>query len=127
MYLWIVIGFGGFLGAVLRYFMSGFLQSRVIGGFPSGTLGVNFIGSFFLSVTMYLSEYLGVFNRETRVFLTIGILGSFTTMSTFSYEAFRMMEQGETIPMLIYIAGTVMLCILGIYFGKMLVLSLWRV
>ncbi len=127
MYIWLVVGLGGFIGAVLRYYMSGFFQSRIIAGFPSGTLAVNFLGSFFLSVAMYLSEFFGVFDRESRIFLTIGVLGSFTTMSTFSYEAFRMMEQGEIILMLGYVMGTVLLCFLGIYFGKMLALSLWRV
>ena len=127
MYIWLLIGFGGFLGAIIRYLLSGWVQNRVAGGFPFGTLSVNFLGSFLLSLVMYLSEYFGMFDRETRIFLTIGILGSFTTMSTFSYEAFRMLEQGDTLPMILYIAGTVMLGIVAVYLGKMLALELWRV
>ncbi len=128
MYTWLIVGLGGFIGAILRYLVSGWVQSRVVvGDFPFGTLSVNFLGCFFISSVMYLSEYWGFFDRETRVFLTIGILGSFTTMSTFSYEAFKMLEQGDLLSMAVYILGTIGLCLLAIYLGKVLTLSLWRV
>jgi len=80
----IIVGLGGFIGAILRYLVSGWIQNGFT-SFPTGTLSVNVIGSFFLSVILYLSENKGLFSEETRVFLTIGILGAFTTMSTFSY------------------------------------------
>ena len=89
MQLLLLIGFGGFVGAVLRYLIAGWIQNGV-SSFPVGTLGVNFIGSFFLGLVMYLSEIRGLFNEETRIFLTIGVLGAFTTMSTYSYETYRL-------------------------------------
>lgn len=58
MYMLLLIGIGGFIGTVLRYLMSGWIQNGLL-SFPTGTLGVNFIGSFFLSLVMYLSEYKG--------------------------------------------------------------------
>jgi len=94
MHLWLMIGVGGFIGAILRYAMSGWIQNSIV-AFPLGTLGVNFIGSFFVSLVLYLSEYRGFFSEEIRIFLTIGVLGSFTTMSTFSFESFKLLEQGE--------------------------------
>lgn len=125
MYMLLLIGIGGFIGAVLRYLMSGWIQNGLI-TFPLGTLGVNFIGSFFLSLVMYLSEYKGVFNEETRIFLTLGLLGAFTTMSTFSYESFKLLEQKETFLLSMNIIGTIALTFLAVYLGKFIVVNLWR-
>jgi len=127
MYTWLIVGLGGFIGAIPRYLFSGWVQSRLVSDFPFGTLSVNFVGCFFISSIMYLSEYWGFFDRETRIFLTIGILGSFTTMSTFSYEAFKMLEQGDLFSMVVYIVGTIGLCLFAIYLGKVFTLGLWRV
>ena len=121
----LLIGIGGFIGAVLRYLMSGWIQNGLI-TFPLGTLGVNFIGSFFLACIMYLSEYKGYFNEDTRIFLTIGLLGAFTTMSTFSYESFKLWEQKEYLLLSLNVFGTVILTFLAVYFGKVLVLNLWK-
>ena len=85
MSLWLLIGLGGFVGAVLRYWVSGWIQSGFI-TFPVGTLTVNFLGSLVLSIIVYTSKYRGLLGEEARIFLTVGLLGSFTTMSTFSFE-----------------------------------------
>jgi CrcB protein len=124
LHLWLLIGLGGFFGAILRYLISGWIQNGAA-TFPLGTLGVNFIGSFFLGLVMYLSEYRGLFNEETRVFLAIGLLGGFTTMSTFSYETFRLLELNETLLFGANILGTVFLTILAVYLGKILAVSIW--
>jgi CrcB protein len=123
MHLWLVIGAGGFIGALLRYAVSGWIQNSVV-TFPLGTLGVNFIGSFFVSLVLYLSEYRGLFSEEVRIFLTIGVLGSFTTMSTFSFESFKLLEQGEIGALGLNVAGTLILTFLAVYLGKMLVVNL---
>ncbi len=120
--LWLIIGVGSFIGGVLRYLISGWIQSGVI-TFPLGTLGVNFIGSLVLSLIMYLSEYAGLFSEEVRIFWTIGLLGSFTTMSTFSYESFRLLEQNENILFGLNVAGTLLLTLAAVYMGKFIVLN----
>ena len=120
MSLWLIVGLGGFIGAVLRYWISGWIQSEVV-NFPLGTLGVNFIGSLLLALIMYASEYRGLFSIETRVFLTIGVLGSFTTMSTFSYESMKLLEQDQHIMFGLNLIGTVTICLLAVYLGKFLV------
>ena len=126
MHMLLLIGIGGVFGAILRYLMSGWIQNDVV-AFPLGTLGVNFIGSFFLGLIMYLSEYKGIFNEDTRIFLTVGVLGAFTTMSTFSYESFKLLEQKEMLLLTINIVSTILLTFAGIYLGKFIAVDIWRV
>ncbi|KYC50954.1 MAG: camphor resistance protein CrcB [Candidatus Methanofastidiosum methylothiophilum] len=125
MHILLLVGIGGFIGAILRYLVSGWVQNG-ISYFPLGTLSVNVIGSFFLSVILYLTENKGVFSEETRIFLTIGMLGAFTTMSTFSYESFRLLEGKETLYLSINIIATVLLTLFAVLLGKIFVLSIWR-
>ncbi len=123
MLLVLLIGLGGFAGAILRYWVSGWIQNGLI-TFPLGTLGVNFIGSFILAMVMYLSEFKGYFNEETRIFLTIGLLGSFTTMSTFGYESFKLLEQNEMMLFSVNVVGSVALTLFAVYLGKLVSVSL---
>ncbi len=122
MWFVLLIGMGGFVGAILRYWISGWIQNGII-VFPLGTLGVNFLGAFILSLVMYLSEFKGFFNEETRIFLSIGVLGSFTTMSTFSYESFKLLEQHEMVLFSANIVGSVVLTLLAVYLGKLIILN----
>ena len=123
MSLWLLIGLGGFVGAVLRYWISGWIQSGFI-TFPVGTLTVNFLGSLALSIIVYASQYRGFLGGETRIFLTVGLLGSFTTMSTFSFESIKLLEQSEHMMFGLNIVGTISICLLAIYLGKILVLTM---
>ena len=120
-----VIGLGGFIGAVLRYYLSTITQSY-FEKFPLGTLSVNFLGCLLLGMVMYLSEYRGIFSDQTRIFLTIGLLGAFTTMSTFSYESFKLLENNEMAMFSANIFGTMILAFLGVYLGKTLALVLGK-
>ena len=120
--LWLIIGIGSFIGGILRYWISGWVQSGTL-TFPLGTLVVNFIGSLVLSLIMYLSEHAGLFSEEIRIFWTIGLLGSFTTMSAFSYESFRLLEQNENMLFGLNIVGTVILTLAAVYLGKLVVLN----
>ena len=120
--LWLIIGIGSFIGGILRYWVSGWVQSGVL-TFPLGTLAVNFIGSLILSLIMYLSEHAGLFSEEIRIFWTIGLLGSFTTMSAFSYESFRLLEQNENMLFGLNMVGTVILTLAAVYLGKLVVLN----
>ena len=123
MSLCLLIGLGGFVGAVLRYWISGWIQNGFI-TFPAGTLTVNFLGSLLLSIIVYTSQYRGFLGEETRIFLTVGLLGSFTTMSTFSFESIKLLEQSKHMMFGLNIIGTVSLCLLAIYLGKILVLTM---
>jgi len=98
--------------------LSGLVQSRVE-SFPAGTFTVNFLGCFLLSLVIFLSESHGLFSNETRLFLTIGVMGSFTTMSAFSYETFRLMEDGRILLVGGNVLGTIILMPGTVYLGKL--------
>ena len=123
MHLLFLIGVGGFIGAILRYLISGWAQNGAT-TFPLGTLTVNVVGSFILSSILFISEYRGVISDETRIFLTIGLLGAFTTMSTFSYESFRLLESRDFFYLALNIMGTIFLTMFAVYMGKVLVITL---
>lgn len=122
MYTIILVGIGGFIGAILRYVLGGWIQNSFV-NFPVGTLTINTVGSFFLGLIMYLSEYQGVFSDQTRIFLTIGILGAFTTLSTFGYESFRLLDDSKLTLMAINVVSTMLFSMLAVYLGKIVALS----
>ncbi|MCK5852053.1 fluoride efflux transporter CrcB [bacterium] len=83
----IAIGLGGACGSVLRYLVAGWTQQLSnTTTFPVGTLAVNVIGCLVIGILAGLSENAGVFGPSARAFLLIGLLGGFTTFSTFAYE-----------------------------------------
>jgi CrcB protein len=123
MYTLLLVGLGGFIGAILRYTLGGWIQNGFV-NFPVGTLTINTIGSFLLGLIMYLSEYQGFFSDETRIFLTIGIMGAFTTLSTFGYESFRLLDDSKLMLMAINVVSTVLFSIMAVYLGKIVALSI---
>ncbi len=88
------IGLGGFLGAVSRYWLSGLAQ-KLSDRFPFGTLSVNLLGSFILGLlaTLFLEKV--IVSQELRLFVLVGLLGAFTTYSTFSLETLNLLRNGE--------------------------------
>lgn len=123
MYTIILIGLGGCIGAILRYVLGGWIQNS-FSNFPVGTLVINTTGSFFIGLIMYLSEYQGFFSEDIRIFLTIGILGGYTTLSTFGYESFRLLDNSEFMLMVINVIVTVLFSITAVYLGKIVALSI---
>ena len=89
----IIIGFGGFVGAILRYLVSGWIQNLSNSQFPFGTLTVNSIGCFIIGFLAGIFQH-AIISPELRMFITIGFLGAFTTFSTFSYETMMLLKSG---------------------------------
>jgi len=90
------IGFGGFLGATSRYFVSGVVHRFLEDSwFPYGTFAVNMLGCFLIGFLNGLAETRQVFSPDFRMFMFIGFLGSFTTFSTFDYEVFEFVRDGQ--------------------------------
>jgi len=69
---------------------------------------------------MYLSDNAPLLTPETKLLVTVGFLGAFTTISTFSYETFRLLDSGRIFPFLTYFLGTNLTCLIGVYLGKIL-------
>jgi len=105
----VLIGLGGFLGAIARYGLSGLVQRCCGGSFPTGTLAVNVSGCFAIGVLMYLVEERGLFDPDARRFLQVGFLGAFTTFSTVGYETFEMLRSGDLRLALANVLGSVVL------------------
>ncbi len=93
----VLIGAGGFLGAIARYFLSGYAQSiSQTVFFPFGTMAVNLLGCMLIGFLSYLGEVSISFAPEMRLSLMIGFLGSFTTFSTFAHETFELIRDGSS-------------------------------
>lgn len=121
-----IIGLGGFVGAILRYTLSGAIQSASQSiSFPYGTLGVNVIGCFFIGLFSFLVETRGLFTPEIRLFLAIGLLGSLTTYSTFGNETFELMRDSAFILAAANIAAQIVLGLTAVWCGRVLALGLW--
>ena len=116
-----MVGLGGFLGAVLRYTLSGFLNSRVGGEFPVGTLAVNVVGCLAIGAMMGLFEGRPGISANVQLFLTIGLLGAFTTFSTFGFEVVELIRTERVGPALGAVAGNVILGCLAVLAGRALV------
>lgn len=123
----LLIGLGGFTGALLRYGLSGVVQnwSKSI-SFPYGTLAVNLLGCLMIGFFSQLAESYGVFTDKERSLLFVGLLGAFTTYSTFGNETFNMIREGEFLLPLINIGTHLVLGLGAIWLGRTLVVSLWR-
>lgn len=102
-----LVGAGGFAGAVLRFLVSGTIPKA--GEIPAGTLAVNITGSFALALITFSSV-----SGSLIYLVSIRVLGSFTTFSTFAYESFRLMEQGETKYSLLNITLNLSVCIAAV-------------
>ena len=111
------IGAGGLLGTLARYWLQGWIQSRGGGVFPIGTLAINIAGSLVLGFVIRYATGSTVISPELRAALTIGFCGAFTTMSTFSYETVKLLQDGEYWHAGLYAGGTVLGCLIATVAG----------
>ncbi len=108
---------GGAIGSALRYGLAVGLQGWLhVGGFPWWTFAANILGSFLIGLVMagFLN---GSLAEGSRLFLAVGILGGFTTFSSFSYETLSLIQRGEGVKALVYVAASVVLGLLAVTLG----------
>ena len=126
MALWIALGSA--LGGVLRYWCSG-LVARAFGEtFPWGTIVVNVVGSLLIGLFATLSGpdgrlFVGTMARQ---FVMLGLLGGFTTFSSFSLQTLTLAQNGEWIQAATNIVGSVLLCLMGVWLGHALAVAINR-
>ena len=100
-----LIGAGGFVGAIMRYLVQGWVHDLLRNPwFPYGTLAVNVIGCLLIGLLAGLVESRQLFGPEARGLLLVGLLGGFTTFPTFSYETIALLRDGEAISALANVA-----------------------
>jgi len=123
----IFVALGGALGSVLRYLLGTWTQSasRSI-DFPYGTLTVNLIGCFVIGFLSQLAEARGAFTPESRAFVFIGILGGFTTFSSFGNDTINLFRDGETFNALVNIGANVILGLALVWLGRIVSYWIWR-
>lgn len=108
-----LVGCGGFVGSVLRYAISGLWLPWSGGGFPWGTLVVNVCGSLLIGVLMAAAVDRGWLSFDLRLALVAGFCGGFTTMSSFSFETWGLLEQGQFGLAAGYVAASFVLCLIA--------------
>jgi len=119
LYKVLLVSLGGFVGAGLRYLVSEWtLDITKSLNFPHGTLVVNLIGCMMIGFLTQVADRYALFTPETRLFLFIGILGAFTTFSTFSNETFTLFNQGNDIAAIINISAHVILGLAMVWIGR---------
>lgn len=114
----LAIAAGGAVGAVLRHYLNSFAATLLGTGFPYGIFAANILGSFLMGVLIVYFALAGEGTQTMKAsFLTVGVLGAFTTFSTFSLDAALMIERGQLITAGLYIGGSVVLAIGGLFLG----------
>lgn len=86
---------GGAIGSGARYLVGSWAVATLGPGFPWGTLAVNLVGSFLLGVVTYLGLVVGSIGPDLRIFLAVGVLGGFTTYSSFNHETVALAQRGQ--------------------------------
>lgn len=123
----LLVGFGGFIGSILRYLASGYVhQASKSAGFPYGTLMVNVVGCFVIGFLAQLAETRGVFTTETRLFVFVGILGGFTTFSSFGNETLNLARDSQMMSALANIGANMIIGLFAVWLGRTVSYLIWR-
>lgn len=122
----LLVGLGGFAGAIGRYALSGGVHRLLPAAhFPWGTLAVNILGCLFMGALGAAADVRGLLSPETRALLMIGTLGGFTTFSTFAYETLTLARDGQSIGVLGNVILHLIFCLLAVWIGDAIGRGLW--
>lgn len=121
MFLYVLVGIGGALGSIARFWLNGLISAQVGELFPWGTLIVNVTGSFVIGFIATIGGPDGrwFMSAHTRSFLTIGVCGGYTTFSSFSLQTLNLARNGEWMRAGGYTVGSVVACLAGVWLGHL--------
>lgn len=123
----LLVGVGGFIGSILRYWVSGYVQQATNSvDFPYGTLVVNLAGCFFIGFLSQLADARGLFTPETRAFTFVGVLGGFTTFSTFGNESLNLLRAGQNNLALGNLSAHLAFGLGAVWLGRTVAYLIWR-
>jgi CrcB protein len=118
MYPFLLVGAGGAIGAMARFGFASVVGRIWPMSFPLATLLINVIGSLAMGVFVGLmARWLPAWQGDARLFVAVGILGGFTTFSSFSLDTIVLIERGEVVAAGAYVLLSVVLCLIGLYLG----------
>ena len=122
-----IAAFGGALGSAFRYLFGTWVQavSRSL-DFPFGTLAVNLLGCFVIGFLAYLAEARGAFTSDARLFVFVGILGGFTTFSSFANDTVNLVRDGEMLNALANVGANVIFGLILVWLGRTVAYWIWR-
>ncbi|HYK96296.1 MAG TPA: fluoride efflux transporter CrcB [Candidatus Dormibacteraeota bacterium] len=116
----LLVGAGGFFGAISRYLVDGWVSTATGGSFPWGTLVVNVSGSFVLGLLFAASVERGVLPAEIRAPVLIGFIGAYTTFSTLTLETWRLVEDGSYFVAVANMGGSLVLGLVAVVAGLLI-------
>ena len=123
----LLVALGGAFGSVSRYLLGAWVQSASKSiDFPFGTLTVNLIGCFVIGFLSQLAETRGVFTSESRALVFVGVLGGFTTFSSFGNDTINLLRDGETFNALANDGANVILGLLLVWLGRTVAFWIWK-
>ena len=114
-----LVGIGGFAGSILRYWFSTAVQNWFVrASFPAGTLFVNVVGCLLIGFLSQFADSRGAFSPETRSLVLIGLMGGFTTFSTFSNESIDLLRTGQSAAAMANLGMHVLLGLGAVWLGR---------
>ena len=114
---WFFVGLGGFVGTLARYWLSGVIARRYGETFPFGTLAVNALGCFIIGFLFYFFYDRSLAEPTPRTVVFIGLLGGFTTFSSYGLQTFTLLRDGEVLLALANVAASNILCLVLVWLG----------
>ncbi len=117
----VLVGAGGAIGAIARHGLSVLVGRHWQGTFPLAILLVNIIGAILMGMVIgLLARFLPAWQEQARLFVAVGILGGFTTFSSFSLDTIYLLERGELAQAALYVVLSVVVCLAGLYLGLLI-------
>ncbi|MGH2506614.1 MAG: fluoride efflux transporter CrcB [Ktedonobacteraceae bacterium] len=114
---YLMVGIGGFLGAIARFWVGGYVTNRMGTGFPYGTFIINCSGSFLIGFIVTVLAEKAHWSANWRYLIPIGFIGAYTTFSTFEYETLRTIQDGEFLIAGLNVGLSVVIGFISVWFG----------
>lgn len=114
---YLMVGVGGFLGSILRFWLGSYIGNKMGSRFPYGTFVINITGSFLVGLVFALLTVKTQWSPNWRYLIPIGFIGGYTTFSSFEYETLRTMQDGQIGLGLLYVAASVVVGFVAVWGG----------